>query len=120
MKKFIMVCGVACPQRVSCLEYQKRILNDDYVIVNKDISVEQVQEYCSEGKDIIWDDLNLYPEVRGVRLSLIPDDYHKTAVYFKPTDKDLEDPDMKVKMMQFVCPSEFENFQCIMRYQSPQ
>lgn len=115
MKKLIMICGVPCSERESCLEHQKKQLND-CIIVNKTTSIEEIQSYCSEGKNIIWDDLNLYPEVREVRLSWFPDDYHKTAVYVKPTEEELKDRDVFTKMMQFVAPSEFENFECIMKY----
>lgn len=111
-----MICGVQCSERESCLEYQKRLFGDDYVIVNKTTTQEEIQTYCSEGKNIIWDNFNLYPEIREVRLSLIPDNYHKTAVYVKPTEEELKDSDLFMKMMQFVAPSEFENFECIIRY----
>lgn len=41
-------------------------------------------------QDIIWDQTNLTAKSRKVKLSQIPKDYHKVAVYF-PVPKDLRD-----------------------------
>lgn len=110
-----MICGIPCSLRYSCLEEQKKIL-DNYVIFDKTVTIKEIEKYCDEGKNIIWDDLNLYPEIREQRLRFIPNNYHKTALFFNPPlDEDTEDQ-LKVLKMQFVYPSMMEGFDCILQY----
>lgn len=113
--KLVMLCGVPCTDRETCLEKQKQSL-DNYVVVDQTTKESEILQYVVDKKNIIWDQLNLYPEVRQKRLSLIPKDYHKTAIYFKPTTKEIESKNLGLLNMQFVSPTEFENFDCIMRY----
>jgi hypothetical protein len=113
--KLIMLCGVPCLLGERCLEEQKE-KNKDYIVFDKTTSEEEIVKVFSEQKPVIWDNLNLYPEIRKYRLSFVPPEYHKTAMYYKPSEEELNDEDLRILNMQFVAPTEFENFECIMRY----
>ena len=113
--KVVLICGVTCESRNACIEEQKNILENP-VVIDETTTLEQIQQYFTDSRNVIWDQLNLYPESREQKLKFVPSGYHKTAVYVKPKKEELTSKDPVMKNMQFVAPSEFENFDCIMRY----
>ena len=48
---------------------------------------QDLQQAIADGADIIWDQTNLTPKSRGGKLSQIPKNYRKVAVYFTTPDQ---------------------------------
>lgn len=113
--KIVLLCGVDCSDRSICLEKQKNILNNP-AIIDETTTFEEITEYFTNSRDIIWNEPNLYPESREQKLSIVPKGYHKTAIYFKPSKEEMIEKNLLEQNMQFVAPTEFENLDCIMRY----
>ena len=110
-----MLCGVSCIDRNAWLEEQKSILNDP-VIIDAETSFDDIKEYFANSRNVIWDEPSLYPESREHKLSFVPSEYHKTAIYFKPSQDELIESDNLITYMQFVAPSHLENFDCVLYY----